>query len=207
MCLKNLSNNKAPGPDHIPNSILKNMPQSFHKLLHLFFKHCYKQKQIPTLWKNSITILLYKKGDPYILTNHRPIALANTIYKLYTSTFTSILSSYGEIHHILHKSQEGFRAERNTARQIQTITTALEDAKLTNQDIYIMYIDFKNAFGFIDHARLLAIMTDLGFPNDESVTSTHNPQPHTPVNTLAKHILYLSKEAPSKGTHLAPTCP
>ena len=91
MCLKNLSNNKTPGPDRIPNSILKNMPQSFHKLLHLFFTHCYKQKQIPTLWKNNITILLYKKGDPYILTNHRPIALANTIYKLYTSTFTSIL--------------------------------------------------------------------------------------------------------------------
>ena len=39
MCLKNLSNNKAPGPDRIPNSILKNMPQSFHKLLHLFFTH------------------------------------------------------------------------------------------------------------------------------------------------------------------------
>ena len=70
LSLKNLSNNKAPGPDRIPKSILKNMPQSFHKLLHLFFTHCYKQKQIYTLWKNSITILLYKKRDPYILTNH-----------------------------------------------------------------------------------------------------------------------------------------
>ena len=89
------------------------------------------------LWKNSITILLYKKGDPYILTNHRPIALANKIYKLYISTFTSILSSYGETHHILHESQEGFKAERNTVRQIQTIIAALEDAKFTNQDIYI----------------------------------------------------------------------
>jgi hypothetical protein len=26
LCLKNLGNNKAPGPDNIPNSILKNMP-------------------------------------------------------------------------------------------------------------------------------------------------------------------------------------
>ena len=41
-CLKNLSNNKAPGPDRIPNSILKNIPLRFHKLLFLFFKHCYK---------------------------------------------------------------------------------------------------------------------------------------------------------------------
>ena len=42
----------------------------------------------------------------------------------------------------------------------------LEDAKFTNHDIYILYINFKNAFGFIDHARLLAIMQDLGYPND-----------------------------------------
>ena len=44
LCLKNLGNNKASGPDKIPNSILKNMPPRFHKLLYLFFKHCYKQK-------------------------------------------------------------------------------------------------------------------------------------------------------------------
>ena len=36
-----------------------------------------------------------------------------------------------------------------------------------------MYIDFKNAFGSIDHAQLLAIMTDLGFP-DDAVTLVRN---------------------------------
>jgi hypothetical protein len=29
-----------------------------------------------------------------------------------------------------------------------------------------MYIDFTNALGFIDHAKLLAIMSDLGYPQD-----------------------------------------
>ena len=165
-CLKNLGNNKAPGPDKIPNSILKNMPPRFHKLLFSFFKHCYKQKQIPASWKTSLTILLYKKGDPSQLSNHRPIALANTIYKLYTSTLTSILSAYGERFQILHDSQEGFRAERGTSRQLQLLIAALEYARLTNQDIYILYIDFKNTFGSIDQARLLAIMKDLGYPTN-----------------------------------------
>jgi hypothetical protein len=66
----------------------------------------------------------------------------------------------------LHDSQEGFRAERGTSRQLQLLIATLEDARLTNQDIYILYIDFKNAFGSIDHARLLAIMKDLGYPID-----------------------------------------
>ena len=142
------------------------MSESFHKLLFLFFTHCYKQKQIPASWKTSLTILLYKKGDPSQLSNHRPIALANTIYKFFTSTLTFILSTYGKKHQILHDSQEGFRAERSTSRQLQLLTAALEDARLTNQDIYLLYIDFKNAFGSLDHARLLAIIKDLGYPVD-----------------------------------------
>ena len=167
LCLKNLSNNKAPSPDKIPNSILKNMPPRFYKLLFLFFKYCYKDKQIHASWKTSLTVLLYKKNDPSQLTNHRPIALANTIYKLYTSTLTSIISAYGEKHQTLHDNQEGFQAERRTSRQLQVLITALEDARFINQNIYILYIDFKNAFGSIHHARLLVIMKDLGYPNDD----------------------------------------
>jgi hypothetical protein len=64
-CLKHLANNKTPGPDKIPNTILKNMPESFHKLLFLFFSQCYKQKQIPASWKISLTILIYKKKTPH----------------------------------------------------------------------------------------------------------------------------------------------
>ena len=142
------------------------MPASFHHILFLFFTHCYKLKQIPTSWKISLTILLYKKSDPSLLTNHRPIALANTIYKLFTSTLTLILAAYGKRHQILHNSQEGFRAERCTSRQLQLLIVALEDAQFTNQDIYILYIDFKNAFGSIDHTCLLAIMKDLEYPED-----------------------------------------
>jgi hypothetical protein len=142
------------------------MPDNFHTMLFLFFKHCYKQKKIPASWKTSLTILLYKKGDPSLLTNHRPIALANTIYKLFTSSLTLMLSAYGEKYQILHDSQEGFRAERSTSRQLQLLIAALEDARFTNQNIYLLYIDFKNAFGSLDYARLLAIMKDLGYPLD-----------------------------------------
>ena len=107
-----------------------------------------------------------QKGDPFVLTNYRPIALANTIYKFFASTLTSILLAYGERYQILHDSQEGFRAERCTSRQLQLLIAAVEDAQFTNQDIYLLYIDFKNAFGSIDHARLLVIMKDLGYPED-----------------------------------------
>ena len=46
------------------------------------------------------------------------------------------------------------------------IIATLEDARLTTNNIYLTYIDFINAFGSIDHARLLALMEDLGYPQD-----------------------------------------
>ena len=40
----------------------------------------------------------------------------------------------------------------------------MEDVRFTKQDIYVLYIDFKNAFGSLDHTRLLlAIIKDLGY--------------------------------------------
>ena len=49
---------------------------------------------------------------------------------------------------------------------MKLLIAALDDVQFTNQDIYLLYIDFKNSFGSIDHARLLAIMNDLGYLKD-----------------------------------------
>lgn len=51
-------------------------------------------------------------------------------------------------------------------KNAQLLIGALEDANFTKQDIYILYIDLKNAFGSIDHVRLLAIIKDLRYPQD-----------------------------------------
>jgi hypothetical protein len=36
----------------------------------------------------------------------------------------------------------------------------------TAQDVYMLQVDFSNAFNMIDHDKLLAVMWDLGFPTD-----------------------------------------
>ena len=142
---------------------------------------------MPTSWKTSHTILLYKKHNPTLLSNHCPIALANTIYKLFISLFTALLSSNGEKHQILHNSQEGFRQKHCTSRQIQLVIAALEDAKFSKQDIYLLYIDFTNAFGSIGHAHLLAIMSDLGYPED-AITIIGNIDSESYTKFIGSHF-------------------
>lgn len=137
------------------------------------------------------------------LSNHKPISLAKTIYDFSTSTLTLVLSTYGIKHQILHISPQGFRKERHTTRHIQKIIVALEDSKFTNQDIYLIYLDFKNAIGSIDHPKLLFIMEDLGYSTNivkllEIYTLT--PQLSSHVNTLGKLSQCTYKKEPYKET-------
>jgi len=60
------------------------MPEAFHDAMHTLLVHVGNSCKPPISWKTSNTILLYKKGDPLTVKNYRPIALANTIYKLWT---------------------------------------------------------------------------------------------------------------------------
>ena len=161
-----LTNNRAPGPDGIPNEILKLMPPSFMEALHLFFVLMWLTASTPTAWKHSITKLFHKRHDRMLLQNYRPIGLNNTLYKMWTRFLTNILSDFAENYGLLSTCQEGFRPQRNTIRQLQRMIFAIEDAFHFKQDLYAMYIDFTSAFNTIDHAKLRQIMLDLGFPLD-----------------------------------------
>ncbi|KXZ43206.1 hypothetical protein GPECTOR_98g790 [Gonium pectorale] len=120
--------------------------------------------EIPDQWTASDTVLLPKKGDPLLIKNKRPIALANTLYKLYTSLITLNTVLFSEMAHIF--TEEGYLRQRNTERQIHNVLHAIEDAALTGRDLLMLYVDFTSAFNTIDQDKLLMVLYDLGYPTD-----------------------------------------
>lgn len=164
--IRRLKNGKQPGPDGIPNELIKHLPDNVHQEIHKLFVVMWATGHTPNLWKESSTILLHKKGSELDLNNYRSIALAKTLYKLWTSIVHECLSIYAENNNILSSQQEGFRQNRNTHRQLQMLQHVFSDAKICEQDLYLLYIDFSSAFNTIDHDKLLCIMNDLGFTRD-----------------------------------------
>ena len=77
---------------------MKAMPNCFHKCLMLLFKCMAKQGFTPPTWLTSHTTLIYKKGDPHLMDNYRPIALASVVYKLWTGIVTDIAIDFIEYH-------------------------------------------------------------------------------------------------------------
>ena len=121
-------------------------------------------RNTPGKWKDDITVLLYKKGDPGLVANHRPIGLKRSIYKLWTSVVTRILTDYIEEKGLLSKAQAGFRRQKRTHHQMQRLILALEDAKLSKSNTQVLYVDFVDAVGSVDHTRLHEIMGAMGIP-------------------------------------------
>ncbi|KAJ9521460.1 hypothetical protein QJQ45_008872 [Haematococcus lacustris] len=166
-CISRLAGGKAPGPDGVENEIIKMLPWEMRETIHQLFIIMWATGCTPTTWKTSDTCLLYKdKGQETDLNSYRPVGLANTVYKLWTSLITKTLSEYAEANGMLSKNQAGFRSHRNTTQQLQMLVMALEDAKLAKADIYALLVDFTSAFNTTCQDKLLWIMHDLGFPTD-----------------------------------------
>jgi hypothetical protein len=161
-----LPKDKAAGPDENPNDVIQLMPKEFLSLLFRILKKAWEGHHTPAVWKASTIALLHKKGDPTLLKNWRPIALANCIYKLWTAVITRLLTDDTEFQKVLHGSQEGFRRKRNTLRQLSTMMVTIQDAQLSGKTLHVMYIDFENAFGSPDHGRLLEVLEHEGYPRD-----------------------------------------
>ena len=73
--LKRLPGNSAPGPDRLPYKVWKAIIDPSGSILAKILEICRLHKRIPKSWKESTTILLYKKGDKSVPSNWRPISL------------------------------------------------------------------------------------------------------------------------------------
>ena len=113
-------------------------------------------------WKHS-TIILLHKDNPTIIANFRPEALGSTIYKLFMSTKHLYLLDLEKPQNTTSYPRRLPPHEKYNPR-IQAIITALENAKITNTDIYLTYIEFKTTFGSINHHRPFATVEDLDYP-------------------------------------------
>eukprot|EP00854_Cymbomonas_tetramitiformis_P007427 gene7427-biopygen7502 len=80
-----------------------------------------------------------------------------------------MLADFCEINGMHSQSQEGSREKHDTMRQLARITNAKEDANLSKQELHATYIDFENAYGSVDHEKLLATLKHLGVPTKLTV--------------------------------------
>lgn len=120
-------------------------------------------RRAPVQFKTSRTIFVYKKGDKTDPRNWRPLSISNTMYRICMVVFSEYLDYCNTQHAILHEAQKGFMKGINgTAENILTIMELFHDAQRSHKSLFVTAIDFKNAFGSINHEFMIRAMRSKG---------------------------------------------
>ena len=99
-----LKNNKntSPGPDMIPNILIKQLPDSALKCLLQIYNIIYSKKLFPDIWKRAIVIPIPKPHKDHAnKNNYRPIALTFNMCKILEKIINNRLRQYQEKNNIL----------------------------------------------------------------------------------------------------------
>ena len=80
--LKSLQLGKATGPDAINNRVLKELAKPLSFPLSDLFNFSLTSGKVPLIWKVANVTPIFKKDDPSVVSNYRPISLLSTVGKV-----------------------------------------------------------------------------------------------------------------------------
>ena len=107
---------------------------------------CWKYKYFPTVWKNGITVLIYKKQDPAFANdpaNFRPITLEPVIAKVFTSLIRNRIYGYiSKNNYIESHIQKGFwQGIAGTVEHTELMSYLIDHGRNKQRSLVITLLD------------------------------------------------------------------
>ena len=128
--LRNLDPNKASGPDGIPCRLLKEVAQEIAPSLSLGV--------VPSEWKFANISPVFKKEDPSIESNYRPISLFCVLSKVLERCVFN--HCYYHLSPLLYHLQHGFLRGRSTVTQLLEVYHNIIETVASGKEIDIFYL-------------------------------------------------------------------
>ena len=106
--IERLKEQSAPGPDAIPNKLIKETMLEIAKPLSILFNKSLRERKIPDEWRVSNITPIYKKGPKSEPGNYRPVNLTSAVCKLMERVVKDELEVHLEQNSLIGASQHGF---------------------------------------------------------------------------------------------------
>jgi Reverse transcriptase (RNA-dependent DNA polymerase)/Endonuclease-reverse transcriptase len=169
---KQLGTAKATGVDGIPAEfVTKAFTESDgHVMVPIVVRMCNMVLQLghmPEAWKHKAISPVFKSGSKSDPNNYRPIAVATTLYRVFTAIFAARLTAYMHQEGMpgrLLDSQFAFRKQLSTQHAHMVLATCCDTALATHQPLAVVKLDISKAYDTVDRAVLWQTLRDDGVP-------------------------------------------
>ena len=152
LVLNKLANGKAPGVDNILIELLKAAGDEGVKVFTGICQCIWVTKIWPEEWKQSVFVIIPKKGDSRDYANNRTIALITHTSKVLLKIMQKRLEPIVERE--LPEVKAGFRHGRGCRDQIANVRWLMEKAKEHQQEPFFCFVGYTKVFDCIDHNTL-----------------------------------------------------
>jgi hypothetical protein len=93
---KKLKRHKSLGIDQIPAEFIKAEGRKISCEVHKHISSIWHKEESLEEWKDSISVLIYEKGDKTECSDYRGISLLSSTYKIFSNILLSSLTPYAE---------------------------------------------------------------------------------------------------------------
>ena len=157
-----ISPKASAGLDGIPAILLRKCVEELLLPLTLLFRLSLNKGRLPSEFKLSKVIPIFKGGERCLAENYRPISLTSHICKVYERIVVKYLVDYLNDMNLFNPNQHGFRSGRSCLSQLlehhQKILEILEGEGCVDS----VYLDFSKAFDKVDYSILINKLRALG---------------------------------------------
>lgn len=168
---KRLRLGKAPGPDGVPNEVLKAALKTHPQMFGEVFNRCMEHGVFPKPWKRARLVLLRKGDKPADLpSSYRPLCMLDSTGKLFERILCNRIGEFFITSQTgLSDNQYGFREGKSTVDAISRVMREVTDAAagpIYRRELCVLVtLDVANAFNSASWAIIITALEKKKVPN------------------------------------------